>query len=114
MPALSMEHKLAFFKQNGYYVQHGALHADEVAQVIAGIEDAGGNSSDVFHLTEKLEAFAAEHGIRLLCDEVYRLLEHDAADRLPTLVSRRLRRWGRVALLTARRFMQYLLLPPWE
>ena len=50
-----MEHKLAFFKENGYYVEHGALQPDEVAQVIAGIEDVGGNSSDVFHHTEKLD-----------------------------------------------------------
>ena len=50
-----MEHKLAFFKENGYYVEHGALQPDEVAQVIAGIEDVGGNSSDVFAHTEKLD-----------------------------------------------------------
>ena len=50
----SMEHKLAFFKENGYYVEHGALQPDEVAQVIAGIEDVGGNSSDVIaHIEEK-------------------------------------------------------------
>ena len=25
-----MEHKLNFFKHNGYYIEHGALDADEV------------------------------------------------------------------------------------
>ena len=55
-----MEHKLAFFKENGYYVEHGALQPDEVARVIAGIEGVGGNSgsSGVFRHTENLDLLA--------------------------------------------------------
>ncbi|KAH8044625.1 transferase [Aureococcus anophagefferens] len=37
-------------------------------------------------------ARAGEHGIWVLCDEVYRLLEHDADDRLPARARRRRRR----------------------
>ena len=57
---VSMEHKLAFFKENGYYVEHGALQPDEVARVIAGIEGVGGNSgsSGIFRHTENLDLLA--------------------------------------------------------
>ena len=60
-----MEHKLAFFKEHGFFVEHGALQADEVAAVIAGIEEASGGSvglhsgsSGVFHKTEGLDLLA--------------------------------------------------------
>ena len=33
----------------------------------------------------QLVAIARQHGIYVLCDEVYRLLEHDPADRLPAM-----------------------------
>jgi len=33
----------------------------------------------------ELKAIAEEHGIYILCDEVYRLLEHDPSDRLPAM-----------------------------
>ena len=37
-----MDDALEFFKQNGYYVHHGALTAEEVATVCAGLGDDGG------------------------------------------------------------------------
>jgi hypothetical protein len=37
-----MDDALDFFKQNGYYVYHGALTAEEVATVCAGLGDDGG------------------------------------------------------------------------
>lgn len=36
-------------------------------------------------LQMELKSLAEEHGIYLLCDEVYRLLEHDEKDRLPAM-----------------------------
>ena len=34
---------------------------------------------------EKLKEIAEKHNIYILCDEVYRLLEHDPKDRLPAM-----------------------------
>jgi aspartate/methionine/tyrosine aminotransferase len=36
-------------------------------------------------LQAELVAIAAAHGIRIMSDEVYRLLEHDEGDRLPAM-----------------------------
>ena len=59
-----MEEKLAFFKENGYYVEHGALSPEEVAGVVAGIESAGGNGASVFHKTTALDLLASPTSTR--------------------------------------------------
>ncbi len=51
----TMEAKLAFFKENGYYIEHGALSAEEVATVNAAIAAVGGGSADAFHKTTDLD-----------------------------------------------------------
>ena len=38
----TMEEKLAFFKEHGYYIEHGALSPEEVATVNAAIQAVGG------------------------------------------------------------------------
>ena len=54
----TMEEKLAFFKEHGYYIEHGALSPEEVATVNATIQRVGGSSSDVFHKTTELDLLA--------------------------------------------------------
>ena len=65
-----MEEKLAFFKENGYYVEHGALSPEEVAGVVAGIESAGGNGASVFHKTTALDLLAYHPNIYPLARRV--------------------------------------------
>jgi hypothetical protein len=60
---MMMEQKLAFFRDNGYYVEHGALRPEEVAQVTTGISKVGGSSADVFHKTTALDCLAYHRNI---------------------------------------------------
>lgn len=83
-----MESKLAFFKENGYSVEHGALTREEVATVVAAIDSIGGSSADVFHRTSALDLLAYHPNIypfaRRVLGEGARLSSFNYGNATPT------------------------------
>ena len=55
-PARVMEDKLAFFKANGFWIEHAALSPAEVARILAGVETASVAPSSNLPLLEKTTA----------------------------------------------------------
>jgi len=77
------------------------IDVDEVQRAIAHESDDGGTTTTTYlvlnqphnpsgtlmnrEAQEELVELASQHDIPILCDEVYRLLEHDAAERIPAM-----------------------------
>lgn len=71
----TMEQKLAFFRSNGYHVEHGALTSEEVEAVNAAIGNISHGSADVFQQTTELDILAYHPNIFSLAQ---RILGHGA------------------------------------
>ena len=72
----TMDEKLAFFRDNGYWIEHAALSAEEVQGVIDGMAAAdlsgvGGSSPQLLHRTTALDGLLYHPSIFPMVERIF-------------------------------------------